>query len=166
MLCVICSHIEGSVCCFYVKQFRANWVPLVACEIISLVLHFLRIHLYSCSIMIILLLNNICTYVHMYLVVLRYGDFCCIICMYVCDLDPVLSLPPSLFFSLSCVCVCVCVCVRVCVCVCVCVCACVQLAVKVLSSRLLFSRPMLYSYQMSLPHLPLPPLSDTLKRVS
>jgi hypothetical protein len=38
------------------------------------------------------------------------------------------------------------------------------LAVKILSSRLLFSRPMLYSYQMSLPHLPLPPLSDTLKR--
>ena len=41
-----------------------------------------------------------------------------------------------------------------------------QVLVRVLSSRVIFSRPMLYSYQMSLPHLPLPRLQDTLKRVS
>ena len=39
-----------------------------------------------------------------------------------------------------------------------------QVAVRLISGQLFF-RPMLYSYQMSLPNLPLPPLQDTLERV-
>ena len=39
-----------------------------------------------------------------------------------------------------------------------------QSAVKLISGQLFF-RPMLYSYQMSLPNLPLPSLQDTLGRV-